>query len=237
MQKDKIIKLSIIFIIFILCGCLYSCKDSEKTVVSLEGRVQDSSNKTDSESKSDITSDNDKVTSDNIVKDNDNKTSDDIEPQNNKEAEKLIYVYICGEVQNPGVYQVDEGARMYQVVDLAGGILETGAQNYLNLAETVTDGQKVVVPTKEEAKQLEETPQIEANKETKQEEASSQYININTADEATLTTLPGIGASKAKSIISYRDSKGGFQSIEELMKIEGIKEGVYNKVKDMITVK
>jgi competence protein ComEA len=115
---------------------------------------------------------------------------------------------------------------MYQIVELAGGVLETAADNYLNLAQSVTDGQKIDVPTQEESEKL----------EVMQEESASQYININTANEETLTTLPGIGASKAKSIISYRESKGGFTSIEELMEIEGIKEGVYNKVKDMITV-
>ncbi|MFA9378099.1 MAG: helix-hairpin-helix domain-containing protein [Lachnotalea sp.] len=200
MQKGKIIKISIIISIFVVCGCLYSCKDNEKTVVSFEDNSNNEENATES------------------------KTNIDVDKE--EEPEQEIYVYICGEILNPGVYQVEQGARMYQVVELAGGVLDTGAENYLNLAESVSDGQKIVVPSQEEAKQL----------EVIQEEASSQYININTANEETLTTLPGIGASKAKSIISYRESKGGFTSIEELMEIEGIKEGVYNKVKDMITI-
>lgn len=220
MQKDKIIKVSIICIIFILCGFLYSCKDSEKTVVSLEGQTEESDTKTVTESES------------NTATESDKESNYNLESETDKESDKLICVYICGQVQNPGVYQVATGSRMYQVVELAGGILETGAENYLNLAEEVTDGQKVVVPTPEEASQA-ETSQTGAT----QEETSSQYININTANEETLTTLPGIGASKAKSIITYREEKGGFQSIEELMEIEGIKEGVYNKVKDLITVK
>jgi len=220
MDKDKIIKISIILIIFILCGCLYSCKDSEKTVVSLEEQTQGAKDETESKPTSDVETD---------AK---SSASNNIEAEKETESKKLICVYICGEVQTPGVYQVEEGARMYQVVELAGGILETGAQNYLNLAESVTDGQKVVVPTIEEASQL-ETVQVDSTKE----ESSSKYININTADEATLDSLPGIGASKAKNIIAYRESNGGFKSVEELMQIEGIKEGVYNKIKDMITVK
>lgn len=220
MDKDKIIKISIILIIFILCGCLYSCKDSEKTVVSLEEQTEDVKDEAESKSTSDVETD---------AK---SSASNNIDEKKETESKKLICVYICGEVQTPGVYQVEEGARMYQVIELAGGILETGAQNYLNLAESVTDGQKVVVPTIEEASQLETVQE-----EPMQDGASSKYININTADEATLDTLPGIGASKAKSIIAYRESNGGFKSVEELMQIEGIKEGVYNKIKDMITVK
>jgi len=224
MDKDKIIKISIILIVFILCGCLYSCKDNEKTVVSLDGQTESSKDET--KGKPTSSEEVDKET------DKESSVSDNIEAENESESKKLICVYICGEVQTPGVYQVEEGARMYQVVELAGGILETGAQNYLNLAESVTDGQKVVVPTIEEASQLEMEQEG-----TVQEGSASQYININTADEATLDSLPGIGASKAKSIISYRESNGGFKSIDELMQIEGIKEGVYNKIKDMITVK
>lgn len=217
MQKDKIIKISIVLIVFLLCGCLYSCKDNEKTVVSLEDNTEVMKEDPVKELESNTEANNEKETA------NEKESSNEIM---NEKKEQLIYVYVCGEVLNPGVYQVEEGARMYQVIDLAGGVLETAADNYLNLAESVTDGLKIVVPTQEESEKL----------EVVQEEAASQFININTANEETLTTLPGIGASKAKSIISYRESKGGFTSIEELMEIEGIKEGVYNKVKDMITV-
>ncbi|WP_099466510.1 helix-hairpin-helix domain-containing protein [Konateibacter massiliensis] len=201
MRKDKILKFSIIAAIFVLCGFLYSCKDNSKTAVSLTEETADTGG-TAVETASE-------------------------EEQDKNEKTTVICVYICGEVQNPGVYEVEEGARLYQVVELAGGILDTASRNYLNLAECVTDGQKVMVPTEEEAEQL----------ETAKEEAASGLVNINTANEEGLTTLPGIGAAKAKSIIAYRESKGGFQSIEELMEIEGIKEGVFNKVKDLITVK
>jgi competence protein ComEA len=201
MKKDKMIKIGILLITFFLCGCLYSCQESQKTKVSIEEQTSDSIETVTTESKT--------------------------ETQSDKKEDTFIYVYICGEVQSPGVYQVEEGARLYQVVEMAGGILETASKNYLNLAECVTDGQKIVVPTIEEAQQL----------ETFEEESSSGLVNINIANEETLTTLPGIGTSKAKSIIAYRESKGNFQSIEGLMEIEGIKEGVFSKIKDMITVK
>lgn len=201
MQKDKIIKFGILLITFFICGCLYSCQDSQKTKVSIEEQISDSDEALANESETDTQSD--------------------------KKEDAFIYVYICGEVQSPGVYPVEEGARLYQIVEMAGGILETASKNYLNLAECVTDGQKIVVPTKDEAEQL----------EISEKESTSGLININTANEDALTTLPGIGASKAKSIIAYRESNGNFQSIEGLMEVEGIKEGVFNKVKDMITVK
>lgn len=200
MKKDKMIKIGILLITFFICGCLYSCQESQKTKVSIEE-----------------TSDSNET----VI------TESETETQSDKKEDTFIYVYICGEVQSPGVYQVEEGARLYQVVEMAGGILETASKNYLNLAECVTDGQKIVVPTIEEAEQL----------ETSEGESSSGLVNINTANEETLTTLPGIGTSKAKSIIAYRESKGNFQSIEGLMEIEGIKEGVFSKIKDMITVK
>jgi competence protein ComEA len=201
MQKDKMIQVGILVITFILCGCLYSCQDSQKTKVLVEEKT--------------------------VSKEQSNTNTDKSEAIDTKQEDKKIVVYLCGEVKSPGVYEVDEGSRLYQVVELAGGILETASPNYLNLAECVTDGQKIVVPSVEEANELEQA----------QTESSSGLVNLNTANEDTLTTLPGIGPSKAKSIISYRESKGSFQSVEELMEIEGIKEGVFNKVKDMITVK
>lgn len=200
MQKDKMIKIGILFITVIVCGFLYSCSDSQKTNMIEEQAIE--ANQLEN---ADVPSD----------------------TQEQTKEDTLCYVYICGEVKLPGVYQVEEGARLYQVVEMAGGLLETAALNYLNLAESVTDGQKIVVPTIDEANAL----------VIAEEEKSNGLVNINTANEDTLTTLPGIGASKAKNIINYRESKGGFQTIEELMEIDGIKEGVFHKVKDLITVK
>lgn len=201
MQKDKMIKIGILFITIVVCGFLYSCSDGQKTKVMIEEQSA-ASNEIE---KVDVPSD----------------------TQAQTKEDTLSYVYICGEVMSPGVYQVEEGARLYQVVEMAGGLLETAAPNYLNLAESVTDGQKIVVPTIDEANEM----------AIVESESANGLVNINTANEETLTTLPGIGASKAKNIINYRESKGGFQTIEELMEIDGIKEGVFQKVKDMITVK
>jgi competence protein ComEA len=140
-----------------------------------------------------------------------------------------VFVYICGAVTNPGVYEMDSGSRICDVLEQAGGFSEEASTTYLNLAEFVSDGQKVYVPTQEEL-----TVELLAEEETA--EAGSGKININTASKEVLVTLPGIGESKADSIIAYRTEHGGFSSIEEIMEIPGIKEAVFSKIKELITV-
>jgi competence protein ComEA len=142
------------------------------------------------------------------------------------EKPDTVFVYICGAVVSPGVYEVEAGSRICDVLELAGGFSEDAGTDYLNLAETVCDGEKVYVPTADEL-------EVELIAE---EEADSGKININTATKEQLVTLPGIGESKADSIISYRSEHGGFSSIEEIMEIPGIKDAVFSKIKELITV-
>ena len=145
----------------------------------------------------------------------------------------VIFVEVCGMVRNPGVYQLEMGARIFQAIEAAGGYLEGAAVGYVNQAAEVEDGQQVRVPAKDEV----EVWNLQANLVSSAiEEEKEQLININTADESQLMTLPGIGQAKAKSIIEYRNTNGKFNSIEELKNIEGIKDGVYNKLKDKISV-
>lgn len=137
-----------------------------------------------------------------------------------------IWVYVCGQVRHPGVYELPEGSRITDAVEAAGGMTEAAAETYLNLAEALSDGQKIEVPSVETAQALEEAAV----------DGASGLVNLNRATEAELMTLSGIGESKAKEIIRYRESKGGFQKPEDLMNIPGIKEGVFNKIRDQITV-
>lgn len=137
-----------------------------------------------------------------------------------------IWVYVCGEVRAPGVYELPEGSRITDAVEAAGGMTGDAAETYLNLAETLSDGQKIEVPSVEMAEALEEA----AAQDT------SGLVNLNRATEAELMTLSGIGESKAKEIVRYRESRGGFQKPEDLMNIPGIKEGVFHKIRDQITV-
>lgn len=138
----------------------------------------------------------------------------------------VICVYVCGEVANPGVYEFPAEARIGEAVEAAGGMTEDAASDWLNLAEHMTDGQKIEVPSKERAEELLE--------ESAQEEKG--LINLNTASKEQLMTLRGIGESKAEDIVNYREQQGGFRTLEELMQIPGIKEGVFEKIKDQITV-
>jgi competence protein ComEA len=146
------------------------------------------------------------------------------ESEDSASDEEDIYVDITGAVVNPGVYQLKQGDRVYQAIEKAGGFTEDAVESALNQASLLEDGQQIVVQTYSE------------QEEQAQEAAKSGLVNINTADETELCTLPGIGESKAKSIISYREKNGPFTSTEQLTEISGIKEGVFEKISDMVCV-
>ncbi len=139
---------------------------------------------------------------------------------------KGLAVYICGEVKCPGVVYLEEGARVVDAVEAAGGLTEAADREYVNLAAYVSDGEKLYIPDVAEGQELIRQEELRA----------SGYVNINTADAALLMTLPGIGESRAQDIIAYRNEHGDFTSIEELMKISGIKENLFAKIKDKIIV-
>lgn len=145
---------------------------------------------------------------------------------------EMCVVHVCGAVQNPGVYMLEEGSRIYQAVDAAGGFTEDAGTDYLNQADRVCDGMKIYVPDLEE---LQDTAWQEIAGAA-EENVDAGLVNINTADEELLCTLSGVGSSRAKSIIAYREQHGGFQKIEDIMNVEGIKEGLFQKIRDNITV-
>lgn len=171
--------------------------------------------------------------------------AEDQTPQTLSEPESCV-VHICGAVNEPGVYTLEKGDRIYQAIEKAGGFRQDAEQNYLNQADVLSDGMKIYVPTQEEAREAEEdpvwvTPGAEgagAPKEQGTENAGENplSVNINTASQEQLCTLPGVGSSKAKSIIAYREQNGAYQRIEDIMNVEGIKEGVFQKIKDHISV-
>lgn len=138
----------------------------------------------------------------------------------------VIYVHVCGAVNEPGVVELPEGSRAEAGVSAAGGMRADADTDYVNLAAPLADGEKLYIPTLEEGRALKEQ---EAEKE-------SGLVNINTADSAALCTLPGIGESRAASIIAYREEHGAFQSVEDIMKVSGIGESAFGKLKDLITV-
>ncbi len=148
-------------------------------------------------------------------------------------------VHICGAVKNPGIYVMTEGNRIFQAVEMAGGFREDADQDYLNQADLLTDGSRVYIPTKEEVEEAGGGKLLYAgngNGQTEDAKVSSSLVNINTAGEDLLCTLSGVGSSRAKSIIAYREQNGAFKKIEDIMNVEGIKDGLFQKIKDSITV-
>lgn len=140
--------------------------------------------------------------------------------------ERLIYVHVCGAVNNPGVVMLPEGSRAEAALNLAGGFTFEACVDSVNLAQILVDGQQLFFPSMEEALL-----------EKKAEEAmKAGIVNLNTADEAKLCTLPGVGASRAGDIIAYRERNGVFSKIEDIMKVPGIKESLFQKIQDKITV-
>lgn len=141
-----------------------------------------------------------------------------------EETKYQICVDISGAVAEPGVYFLEEGARVYQVVELAGGLLEDADCDTINLAAFLKDGEKIRIYTMEEAAVLQEVQE------------NSGLVNLNTADMQQLCTLSGIGESRAKDIIAYRETHGSFENVEEIMNVNGIKETTFQKIRDKIVV-
>lgn len=158
-----------------------------------------------------------------------------------------IWVYVTGAVHNPGVYPFPETARIYEAVERAGGMTDEADREFLNLAQVMADGMQIRVPTQEETAGM--TPAqagadggnaaqtVSGGGGASQTSGSGvQKINLNTASREELLTLPGIGEAKAAAVVAYREANGGFSSIEDIKNVEGIKEGVFQKIKELITV-
>ena len=153
-------------------------------------------------------------------------------------ADTDICVYICGAVKKPGVYVMPEGSRIFQLLEKAGGLSADADPVFLNQAELLTDGEQVTVYTREETAEIPQPARTSGDVPAAAGNSGSPdtRININTADAETLQQLNGIGASRAQDIISYRETNGGFGAIEDIMKVSGIKNALFEKIKDDITV-
>ena len=196
--------LFVVFSAFLLCGCKNTAKkaDFENTQSDL------------------VTSGVQKAGADQTGKDKSLKEEN---------TQDMIYIYVCGEVKKPGVYQVSLDQRVSDAIRKAGGFTKKADRIALNLAEKVTDGQQILVPA------------IGAHNEGSQQTAGTasvkeNLININTAGKEELMSLPGIGESRAESILTYRNEHGAFSKIEDIMNISGIKEAAFGKIKDKIKV-
>lgn len=146
-----------------------------------------------------------------------------------------IQVYVTGGVTNPGVYALPVESRRLDAVEAAGGFSAEAEPSGLNLAALLEDGEHLLVPTLVSNPGLpgdqHPAPQIST-----QDAKSASLINLNTATQSELESLPGIGPVLAREIISYRDSNGPFQNIEDVIEVKGIGPAKYDQIKDMITL-
>lgn len=202
-MKKQIIKMLLIGICMLAAGICYSCKRSMPLTMGEKQEVK-------------------LETVEEIISEAESQVS---------KPPVSYYVHICGEIQAPGVYEMAEGSRIFQVVEAAGGFTEAAASDYLNMAQEVQDGMKIQVPSSE----MLEQNQIYGPEEPEQS-GQPQKINLNTATKEQLMTLPGIGDARAEEILRYRQEQGGFETIEDIMKISGIKDAAFQKIKEHITV-
>ena len=212
---------AVLWILVILTGCLNGCEKKEETSgieeISLEEDGEEASSG---------------------EEDSPEKTGEETrekgqEPEQETDA---IFVYVCGQVAAPGIYELSAGARVYQAIERAGGTLEGASPESLNLAQQAEDGQKIYVPSKEEAEAGTFPQDSSREAASPSQEQGGGKVNLNTAGLEELMTLTGIGQTRAEAIITYREEEGAFQAPEDIMKVDGIKEGIYEKLKDEITV-
>lgn len=140
------------------------------------------------------------------------------------EITEEIYIQVSGAVTNPGVYKVNKGTRVFEVIDIAGGFTEESDRTVVNQARVVVDEENIYFPTIHEVKSGAYSL-----------DSKSHLININSASKEQLMTLAGIGEAKAKAIINYREKNGDFNGVEDIKKVSGIKDTLFESIKDQIT--
>ncbi len=152
-------------------------------------------------------------------------------------VEKKIIVCITGEIVHPGTYEMTQGCRVKDLVDVAGGFKDSSETSRLNLARKLIDEDLVVIPEKQMLQKESLQENSEANVKTKSLSLNdNNKINLNTATIQELDSIPGIGKITAEKIIQYRDKKGFFSKIEELMEVDRIGEATFNKIKDYVEI-
>lgn len=198
---------------FAICGFLYSCTDRGNNVYTIEQAENASGQGVEGQLAV-------------------------LETEREEDAQILsCYVYVCGSVVNPGVYEASPDARVYELIDMAGGALVTGCLEALNLADHIYDGQKIYVPDYDEYASGTGCLQDNVDCSESGGKGDTGLVNINTADLQQLMTLPGVGQTRAQAIVDYRNEHGSFECIEDIMNVTGIKEGAFSKLKDYICVK
>ena len=169
-------------------------------------------------------------------------TEFDSKPTNPSSYSATIKIYVCGAVLNPGVYDLTSGMRTCDAVAAAGGMLETAAVGYVNLAAIVQDGEQIAIPTQSELESGQYVSPASANSVINASSnpqfnlKSEALVNINTADVMALDTLPGIGPTTAQRIVDYRVKNGPFDSVDALRDVSGIGDKKYADLADRIRI-
>lgn len=145
-------------------------------------------------------------------------------------APQELYVHVAGAVARPGLYRVRTGSRVADVLDAAGGPTAEGDVHQLNLATKVEDGQRVYVPRQGES------PALSDEFTAGEEGAATGPLDLNTATQAQLEELPGVGPSTAKAIIDYREKNGRFRAVEELLDVRGIGPAKFSEIEELVKV-
>lgn len=148
-------------------------------------------------------------------------------------SEEECAVYVSGAVKKPCLFRYHGTARVDDAIQAAHGFQKDAAKDSINLARVLNDGEQICVLTKKQARK---STVAKADTASEKSQSDNKQIDINKATLEELMTLPGIGQAKAQMIITYRTEEGSFAKKEDLMKISGIKEGVYHKIKDLITI-
>jgi competence protein ComEA len=161
------------------------------------------------------------------------------ELDNELDSELGVFVHVCGAVNQPGVYELGGNRRVFEAVDLAGGLREDAAVSYINLAREVEDGERIYVPNLEEILELTEGRDdihliLDKFGGNNSSGDTLGKVSINQAGLDELMTLSGIGPSKARSIIDYREQHGRYNTIEELMNVSGIGVSTFEKIREDI---
>ena len=136
-----------------------------------------------------------------------------------------LVVHVSGAVLNPGLYQLPPGSRVQDAIQAAGGLLPEADAGALNLAALIKDGQRILVPTILQA-------QATAASNTTQ----AGLVDINSASQEALESLPGIGPVLAQRILEYREANGPFATVEDLQKVEGVGTDTFEKLRELVTV-
>lgn len=220
-------------IIFLLSGKNTEGTDNAVGLEVVEGENEKVNDKSDVRSQ---------ITEKVVLQQDGNKPENRQEELNNEkmsEEKKKIFVHVCGAVNKEGVYEVEKTARVVDAIKAAGGLTKAAASYGINQAEPLTDGMQVYIPTKKEINTSKVNGLGRVNSvgtATASKDMQTDAVNINTATKEELMKLNGVGEAKAVLIINYRESNGGFKNITDLMKIKGIKQKFFDKIKDNICV-